>query len=143
MFHYLDNARVAKSTNGLESFFGHLKGHLAVHRGLSIKHRKNFIQWYLYFKNPSRSEFLKAIKLGMILNGEGPLYESLLTIPVGNTIANKLIFSRACFLFRLTTDRKEILNQNAPTIFGKLPIISISPSRSGFCVKNLNTTSHT
>ncbi|HRG11592.1 MAG TPA: hypothetical protein PLJ08_23670 [Cyclobacteriaceae bacterium] len=65
--------------------------------------------------------FLKAIKLGMILNGEGPLYESLLTIPVGNTIANKLIFSRACFPFRLTADRKEILNQNAPTIFGKLP----------------------
>ncbi|HJW28297.1 MAG TPA: transposase [Saprospiraceae bacterium] len=57
MFHYLDNDRVPKSTNGLESFFGHLKGHLAVHRGLSIEHRKNFIQWYLYFKNASRSKF--------------------------------------------------------------------------------------
>lgn len=51
MFHYLDNPRIPKSTNGLESFFGHLKGHLNVHRGLSKEHRKNFIRWYLYFKN--------------------------------------------------------------------------------------------
>jgi AraC-like DNA-binding protein len=57
MFNYLENERIPKSTNGLESFFGHLKGHLAVHRGLSNKHRRNFIQWYLYFKNASRSEF--------------------------------------------------------------------------------------
>lgn len=51
MFKYLDNKRIPKSTNGLESFFGHLKGHLNVHRGLSRTHRKQFIQWYLYFKN--------------------------------------------------------------------------------------------
>jgi hypothetical protein len=51
MFHYIDNPRIPKSTNGLESFFGHLKGHLNVHRGLSKDHRKNFIRWYLHFKN--------------------------------------------------------------------------------------------
>ena len=51
MFHYLDNDRIPKSTNGLESFFGHLKSHITVHRGLSKEHRKNFIKWYLYFKN--------------------------------------------------------------------------------------------
>lgn len=51
MFTYLNNTRIPKSTNGLESFFGHLKGHLGVHRGLSSNHRKQFIQWYLYFKN--------------------------------------------------------------------------------------------
>ena len=51
MFHYLDNDRVPKSTNGLESFFGHLKSHVTLHRGLSKAHRKNFIKWYLYFKN--------------------------------------------------------------------------------------------
>lgn len=51
MFHYLDNPRIPKSTNGLESFFGHMKGHLNVHRGLSKEHRKNFIRWYLFFKN--------------------------------------------------------------------------------------------
>lgn len=51
MFHYLDNDRIPKSTNGLESFFGHLKSHITVHRGLSREHRKNFIKWYLYFRN--------------------------------------------------------------------------------------------
>ncbi|MEQ9168999.1 MAG: transposase [Fulvivirga sp.] len=51
MFQYLHNDRIPNSTNGLESFFGHLKGHLNVHRGLSHKHRKQYIQWYLYFKN--------------------------------------------------------------------------------------------
>jgi hypothetical protein len=51
MFEYLFNPRVPKSTNGLESFFGHLKSHLLMHRGLSKEHRKNFIKWYLYFRN--------------------------------------------------------------------------------------------
>lgn len=51
MFQYLFNDRVPKSTNGLESFFGHLKSHLLLHRGLTKEHRKNFIKWYLYFKN--------------------------------------------------------------------------------------------
>lgn len=51
MFHYLDNSNIPPTTNGLESFFGHLKGHLSIHRGLSSNHRKQFIQWYLYFKN--------------------------------------------------------------------------------------------
>jgi len=51
MFHYLDNDRIPKSTNGIESFFGHLKSNLTVHRGLSKAHRRNFIKWYLYFRN--------------------------------------------------------------------------------------------
>lgn len=51
MFHYLDNPNIPKSTNSLESFFGHMKGHLNIHRGLSYKHRKEFIIWYLFFKN--------------------------------------------------------------------------------------------
>lgn len=51
MFRYLENKRIPKSTNGLESFFGHLKGHVNVHRGLSLLHRRQFIQWYLYLKN--------------------------------------------------------------------------------------------
>jgi hypothetical protein len=53
MFHYLDDPMIPSSTNGLESFFGHLKVNLNVHRGLSVKHTKQFIQWYLYFKNQS------------------------------------------------------------------------------------------
>ncbi len=51
MFQYLQNQKIPNSTNGLESFFGHLKGHLNVHRGLSHQHRKQFIKWYLYFRN--------------------------------------------------------------------------------------------
>lgn len=53
MFHYLDNHRIPKSTNGLESFFGHLKGHINIHRGLTLQHRKNFIKWYLHLRNGS------------------------------------------------------------------------------------------
>jgi len=51
MFHYLDDNDIPKSTNALESFFGHLKDNLSIHRGLTIKHRKHFIQWYLHLRN--------------------------------------------------------------------------------------------
>jgi hypothetical protein len=51
MFHYLNNPKIPKSSNSIESFFGHMKGHLNVHRGLSYKHRKQYLMWYLYFKN--------------------------------------------------------------------------------------------
>jgi len=30
LFHYIDNAQIPKSTNGLESFFGHLKDTIRV-----------------------------------------------------------------------------------------------------------------
>ena len=51
MFHYLDNNNVPKTTNGIESFFGHLKNHLDLHRGLTENNRINFIKWYIYFRN--------------------------------------------------------------------------------------------
>ena len=54
LFHYVDNDQIPKSTNGLESFFGHLKDNLSIHRGLSYEHRRQFIRWYLHFKNQSR-----------------------------------------------------------------------------------------
>lgn len=57
MFHYLDNPRIPKSTNGLESYFGHLKDNLSIHRGLSPNHRKSFIKWYLYFRNRDNKRF--------------------------------------------------------------------------------------
>jgi len=53
MFFYLHDQNIPNSTNSLESFFGHLKINLNVHRGLSLKNRKNFIKWYLYYKNQS------------------------------------------------------------------------------------------
>ena len=50
MFHYLDNPKIPKSSNGLECRFSYLKNNLSVHRGLSRKNRRNFILWYNYFK---------------------------------------------------------------------------------------------
>ena len=51
MFQYLSNSKIPKTSNGIESFFGHLKDNLSIHRGLSLDHRNNFIKWYLYYKN--------------------------------------------------------------------------------------------
>ena len=51
MFLYLKDDKIPNSTNSLESFFGHLKGNLNIHRGLSFANRKNFLKWYLYYKN--------------------------------------------------------------------------------------------
>ncbi len=53
MFHYLDNSNIPKTTNGIESYFGHLKNHLDLHRGLTKNNRINFIKWYIYFRNKS------------------------------------------------------------------------------------------
>lgn len=51
MFTYLHDDKIPNSTNTLESFFGHLKTNLNIHRGLSLANRKNFLKWYLYYKN--------------------------------------------------------------------------------------------
>jgi len=51
MFHYLSNPNIPKTTNGIEGYFSHLKNHLDIHRGLTVKHRINFIKWYIYFTN--------------------------------------------------------------------------------------------
>jgi len=51
MFHYLDNKDIPKTTNGLESFFGHLKQNISIHRGLSKEHYRNYLKWYLFFKS--------------------------------------------------------------------------------------------
>jgi transposase-like protein len=54
MFCYLIDSNIPKTTNGIESYFGHLKNHLDLHRGLTEEHRMNFIKWYIYFKNKSQ-----------------------------------------------------------------------------------------
>lgn len=51
MFHFIGLPAIPKTNNGLESFFGHLKDNLSIHRGLTNEHRKNYIKWYLYFRN--------------------------------------------------------------------------------------------
>lgn len=51
MFHYLINPKIPATTNGIEGYFGHLKNHLDLHRGLTAKHRINFIKWYIFLSN--------------------------------------------------------------------------------------------
>jgi Transposase, Mutator family len=51
MFHYLANPLIPSTTNGIEGFFSHLKNHLDLHRGLTVKHRIDFIKWYVYLSN--------------------------------------------------------------------------------------------
>jgi hypothetical protein len=51
MFHYLADPNIPNTTNGLEGFFSHLKNHLDLHRGLTVKNRINFIKWYIHFSN--------------------------------------------------------------------------------------------
>jgi transposase-like protein len=51
MFHYLNDEQIPATTNRLENYFGHLKEKLTLHRGLKMQAKRNFIKWYLYFKN--------------------------------------------------------------------------------------------
>lgn len=51
MFHYLMDSNIPKTTNGIDGYFSHLKNHLDLHRGLTMKNRINFIKWYIYFSN--------------------------------------------------------------------------------------------
>lgn len=51
MFYYLNDPEIPYSTNRLESYFTHLKDKLTLHRGLRFENKKNFIKWYLHFKN--------------------------------------------------------------------------------------------
>lgn len=51
MFHYLQNSNIPKTTNGIEGYFSHLKNHLDLHRGLTLKNRINFVKWYIHFSN--------------------------------------------------------------------------------------------
>ena len=51
MFHYLNDDEIPYTTNRLENYFGHLKDKLTLHRGLRMPAKRNFIKWYLHFKN--------------------------------------------------------------------------------------------
>lgn len=47
MFHYLNNPLIAKSTNAIEGYFSRLKQRYRQHRGLALRHRPAYFQWYL------------------------------------------------------------------------------------------------
>ena len=54
LFEYVDHPGLPKTTNALESFFGHVKDQLRLHRGLSEKRVDNFIKWYLFFNDEKK-----------------------------------------------------------------------------------------
>lgn len=54
LFCYLNDEQIPKSTNQIEGYFAHLKEKLALHRGLRLEAKKNFIKWYLHFKNQEK-----------------------------------------------------------------------------------------
>ncbi|MCG6536363.1 MAG: transposase [Syntrophales bacterium LBB04] len=51
MFHYLFDPNIPHTTNKLESFYSRLKPHYWAHRGLTHKHKLQYLQWYSYLKN--------------------------------------------------------------------------------------------
>ncbi len=52
LFSYINDPEIPKTTNELEGYFTHLKEKLTLHKGLRFDKRKNFIKWYIFFKNP-------------------------------------------------------------------------------------------
>lgn len=55
MFRYLADKYIHKTTNALEGFHSRLKTDYQRHRGMTRKHRINYIYWYCYFKNNKNS----------------------------------------------------------------------------------------
>ncbi len=51
LFAYINDCEIPKTTNELEGYFTHLKEKLTLHKGLRFDKRKNFLKWYIYFKN--------------------------------------------------------------------------------------------
>ncbi len=51
MFGFTRYDNVPKTSNSIESFFGHLKDNLRLHRGLSNEHFKDFVKWYLFLQS--------------------------------------------------------------------------------------------
>lgn len=50
MFHYLDDAHIPFTTNGLEGYFSRLKGHYRQHRGLRKKNLEKYFGWYFFYR---------------------------------------------------------------------------------------------
>lgn len=51
MFYFLNDHRIAATTNKVEGYFSRLKNIYRQHRGLDKKHRDSYFNWYIYFKN--------------------------------------------------------------------------------------------
>ena len=51
MFHYIKDQNIAPTTNYLESYFSQFKHQYRCHRGLTEKHKIQYLKWYCFFKN--------------------------------------------------------------------------------------------
>jgi transposase-like protein len=51
MFHYLEDHRIASTTNKIEGYFSNLKELYGGHHGLFKKNKKSYLNWYIYFNN--------------------------------------------------------------------------------------------
>ena len=51
LFCYLNDPEIPYTSNQIEGYFAHLKEKLTLHRGLRFEAKRNFIKWYIYFKN--------------------------------------------------------------------------------------------
>lgn len=54
MFHYLMDSNIPKTSNMLEGFYSRLKLAYRFHRGLSQRHKIQFLKWYCYFENQQK-----------------------------------------------------------------------------------------
>lgn len=50
LFHYINNPKIARSTNALEGYFSRLKEHYRLHRGISYKNKLNYFKWFFHLK---------------------------------------------------------------------------------------------
>jgi transposase-like protein len=50
LFHYIDNPKIARTTNALEGYFSRVKEHYRLHRGLSKQNKVDYFKWYFFLK---------------------------------------------------------------------------------------------
>jgi transposase-like protein len=55
MFYYLRDKCIHSTTNALEGFHSRLKADYRRHRGLTKEHRLQYIKWYCYYENVSKT----------------------------------------------------------------------------------------
>ena len=54
MFHYLMDPNIRPTSNVLESFYSRLKPAYRQHRGLTQRHKIQFLKWYCYYENQQK-----------------------------------------------------------------------------------------
>jgi hypothetical protein len=72
---------------------------LDIHRGLTVKHRINFIKWYIYFTN---EKWVFLVISHPSNTKRQPNWLPLYYCKCINLITDRLVSTRACFHFRLT-----------------------------------------